>query len=173
MKRVFSLALCAIMMAVCSANVQAQDEPSKKQRKSREEIAEAQARHIAHELAFDDATAQKFIATYCEYQKEMWALGPKEHREPKGEMTDAEAEQAIKNRFEQSQKILDLREKYYKEYSKFLSPKQIERVYELEQQAMRRLSDHRHGQKKQGHRPAPQRRGPQDLPAPSQRHPRP
>ena len=169
MKRVFSLALCAIMMAVCSANVQAQDEPSKKQRKSREEIAEAQARHIAHELAFDDATAQKFIATYSEYQKEMWALGPKEHREPKGEMTDAEAEQAIKQRFEHTQKILDLREKYYKEYSKFLSPKQIKRIYELEQQAMQRLGNHRNGHGKQGHGEARQGR----RPAPSQRHPRP
>ena len=107
MKRTLTFALCAIMMAVCSANVQAQDEPSKKQRKSREEIAEAQARHIAHELAFDDATAQKFIATYCEYQKEMWALGPKEHREPKGEMTDAEAEAESKRKLEHMRAVLN------------------------------------------------------------------
>lgn len=167
MKRLFTFALCAIMMAVCSANVPAQDEPSKKQRKSREEVAEAQARHIAHELAFDDATTQKFITTYQEYQKEMWALGPKEQREHKGEMTDAEAEQAIKDRFTHSQKILDLREKYYKEYSKFLSPKQIERVYELEHRAMSRLGNHRNGPAKQGHH-APQHREPQGRMAPPQ-----
>ena len=57
-------------------------------------------------------------------------------------MTDAEAEQAIKSRMERSQKILDLREKYYKEYNKFLSPKQIQRVYELEKQSMKRLARH-------------------------------
>jgi hypothetical protein len=67
-------------------------------------------------------------------------------------MTDAEAEQAIKQRMERSQKILDLREKYYGKYSQFLSPKQIERVYELERQAMQRLArhgktSHRHQQK--------------------------
>ena len=45
MKRVFTLALCAIMMAVCSA--QAQEKPSKEQRISREELAERQARHSA------------------------------------------------------------------------------------------------------------------------------
>ena len=59
--------------------------------------------------------------------------------------TDAEAEQAIKQRMERSQKILDLREKYYKRYSQFLTPKQIERVYELERKTMQRLS-------KKGHR---------------------
>ena len=171
MKKVLTFALCAIMMAVCSVSTQAQDEPGKKQRKSREEVAEAGARHIAHELAFDDATAKKFIETYCDYQKEMWAFGPKEHRDHKGEMTDAEAEQAIKQRFEQSQKILDLREKYYKKYSQFLSPKQIKRIYELEQQDMERLGNHRNGHGKQGRR-APQHHNPQDRPTPPQhRHP--
>ena len=53
MKRTLIFALCAIMMAVCSA--QAQNEPNKEQRISREELAEKQARHIARELAFDDA----------------------------------------------------------------------------------------------------------------------
>ena len=55
-------------------------------------------------------------------------------------MTDAEAEKEIKARMERSQKILDLREKYYKEYSKFLTPKQIQRVYDLETQGMKRLA---------------------------------
>lgn len=60
--------------------------------------------------------------------------------------TEAEAEQANKARMEQSQKILALREKYYVEYSKFLTQRQIERAYELEQQVMRRLARHHHRQ---------------------------
>ena len=142
MKKMLSFALCAIMMAVCSTAVQAQTEQSKKQRISREELAEKQARHIAHELALDDATTQKYVATYCAYQKEVWALGPRVKRHSSANATEAEAEQANKARMEQSQKILDLREKYYKEYSKFLTQKQIERAYELEQQTMRRLARH-------------------------------
>ena len=146
-------------MAVCSVSTQAQDEPGKKQRKSREEVAEAGARHIAHELAFDDATAKKFIETYCDYQKEMWALGePKKHDEPV----------SIKERLDHSQKILDLRKKYYKRCSEFLTEKQIERAYELEQQAMKRLANHRRGHEpaRQGHRPS------QGHPTPPQpRHP--
>ena len=51
-----------------------------------------------------------------------------------------QAQQAITDRFERSQKILALREKYYKRYSTFLTQKQIQRVYEMERQMMRRLS---------------------------------
>ena len=131
----------AIALYTFSINLSAQT--AQNQRISREELAEKQARHIAHELAFDDATTQKYIATYCAYQKEVWALGPRGKNLRKGNTTEAEAEQANKARFEQNQKILMLREKYYKEYSKFLTQKQIERAYTLERQMMRRLS-HKH-----------------------------
>ena len=152
MKNIVRIALCAIMMAVCTTAVQAQNNtPSNKQRMTREQLAEAQAKHISHELALDDATCKKFIDTYIDYQKEVWALGPRLKKHDKDSQTDAEAEQAIKQRMERSQKILDLREKYYKKYSAFLTQKQIERVYELEHRAMQRLS-------KKGHR-APRGKG--------------
>lgn len=143
MKKMLSLALCAIMMAVCSTAVQAQTEKSKKQRISREELAEKQARHIAHELALDDATTQKYVDTYKACQQEVWALGPRVKRH-QDNVTEAEAEQANKARFEQSEKILKIREKYYKEYSKFLTQKQIERAYELERKSMNRLAKRHH-----------------------------
>ena len=129
----------AIAMLFSSINMSAQS--NNQQRLSREELAEKQARHIAHELALDDATTQKYVATYKAYQQEVWALGPRVKRH-QANASEAEAEQANKARMEQSQKILDLREKYYKEYSKFLTQKQIERAYELEQQTMRRLARH-------------------------------
>ena len=135
-----SMMVIAIAMLFSSINMSAQS--NNQQRLSREELAEKQARHIAHELALDDATTQKYVATYCAYQKEVWALGPRVKRHSSANATEAEAEQANKTRMEQSQKILDLREKYYKEYSKFLTQKQIERAYELEQQVMRRLVRH-------------------------------
>lgn len=140
MNKMISMMVIAIAMLFSSINMSAQS--NNQQRLSREELAEKQARHIAHELALDDATTQKYVATYCAYQKEVWALGPRVKRHQSENATEAEAEQANKARMEQSQKILDLREKYYKEYSKFLTQKQIERAYELEQQVMRRLVRH-------------------------------
>ena len=145
MKKVFSILLTAIMMMAFSTAVFAQEndaQKNKKQRMSREQMAEMQAKHIARQLALDDATSQKFVETFGAYQKEVWALRPqgKQHGKKKSEMTDAEVEKSIKDQFDHSQKILTLRQDYYKKYSKFLTPKQIQRVYELEKQSMNRLS---------------------------------
>ena len=152
MNRMITLMALAIAMMTLSVNSFAQT-ADKKQRISREQLAEAQAKHIAHDLALDDVTTLKFIKTFCDYQKEVWALGPRVQGK-NTDMSDAEVEQAIKARMDRSQKILDLREKYYKEYSKFLTQKQIQHVYELEKQTMKRLG--RRGQ--MGRRPQPGQR---------------
>ena len=141
MKNLLKINIMAVLVLVFCTMATAQDH---QQRMSRERLAEKQAKHIAHELAFDETTTQKFIESYCAYQQEVWALKPRHKSEP---TNDEEAEQAIKERFERSQQILDLREKYYEEYSGFLTQKQIQRVYELERQAMNRLEKrYRHKQ---------------------------
>lgn len=143
MKNLLKINLMALLVLVfCSMGV-AQDKQDKHQRMSREQLAEKQAKHIAQELAFDEATTQQFVETFCAYQQEVWALGPRPQNEPSN---DEEAEQAIKERFERSQQILDLRQKYYEEYSKFLTQKQIQDVYKMERQVGDHLKQHRgHG----------------------------
>ena len=155
MKRIINFLLMVVAFVAFSIPTFAQDNNTK-QRKSREQMVEAQAKHIAKEMAFDDAVSARFVKTFCEYQKEVWALGPR-HQKPQGQkakpQSDADAEKAMKERFAHSQKILDLREKYYDEYSKFLTPKQIQRVYQLERQMMQRLSKQRTGQRPGGRQP--------------------
>lgn len=41
--------------------------------------------------------------------------------------------------------MLDIRNKYYQEFSKFLTQKQIEQMYEKERKMMKRLSERRRG----------------------------
>ena len=128
-----------VAMMTVSTSVCAQA-PNQKQRLSREQLAEKQAQYIAHDLGLDDMTCSKFIDTYTQCQKEVWALGPRPHHK-KGEVkTDAQTEQEIKQRFEMSQKILNIRQKYYKKYSQFLTQQQIQRVYKLERQMMKRFA---------------------------------
>ena len=136
MRSIFKILLFAMTMITLGISAYAQKD--NRQPKTREQVAEAQAKYIAKEMAMNDATAEKFIATFCHFQKEIWALGPRPKRESP-DPTDAETEQAIKERFVHSQKILNLRQKYYEEYSRFLSQKQIIRVYELEKKMMDRL----------------------------------
>ena len=112
---------------------------------SREELALKQAEHISTELAFDGATSKKFKEAYCSFQRELWALGPSLGKQ----QSENPNEEEMKQRFERSQKILDLRKKYYAIYSTFLTQKQISRMYEIERDMMRRLSQ----PKPQGSRP--------------------
>ena len=112
---------------------------------SREELYVKKACYISNELAFDDETSKKFKETYCSFQQELWALGPSLGKPKSENPTDDE----MKQRFERSQNILDLRKKYYGIYSTFLTQKQISRVYEIERDMMRRLTQ----PKPQGARP--------------------
>lgn len=124
---------------MCTTTVLAQT-PNKKQRISREQMVEIQAKHIAEDLALDDKTNKKFIDTYSRYKKEIWTIAPKPGKKMnKPSETEEQAAQKMRERFERSQKILDIRDKYYKEFSKFMTQKQIEMMYEKEKKIMQRL----------------------------------
>lgn len=137
MEKIIRTLLLAVMMTACCVTTNAQDKG--KQRISREQLAETQARHIAQQLAFDDETTTKFVDTYSRCQKEVWSLAPRKRVGKGASKNDRETEEAIEERFDRSQKLLDIRKKYYKEYSKFLTPKQIQRVYSIEKNMMKRL----------------------------------
>lgn len=124
MKQLFRIILIAIMIVASGATAVAQNNSG--QRLSREELATKQAQYIAHELALDESTTNKYVETYCQYQREVWALGPR-----KGLTTE--------QRLDRSQKILDLRKKYYHIYSGFLSEQQIDKAYKLEKKLLNRM----------------------------------
>ena len=47
-------------------------------------------------------------------------------------MTDEKIDKLIKMRFEKCRKVLDIREKYYNEFKKILTPRQIMKMYAVE-----------------------------------------
>ena len=146
MKRIIRIMALAMFMVCMSMGANAQNKQKKDgSRMSVEQLTELRAKRIAQALALDDATAQKFTTTFCACQTELYAAN-KAMKENKGkkrsEMTDAEIETIQKDRFKQSRKLLDLREKYYGEYRKFLSARQVQRVYELEKQDFKKFASH-------------------------------
>ncbi len=159
MKTIMKLWLVAALMLMGTATISAQN--NQRQRLTREELADKQARHIAQTMAFDEATTKQFVETYTACQKEIWALGPRMKGARKQantqQQTEAEAKQDIALQFERSEKLLQIRQKYYAEYSKFLTQNQIKRVYVLERQMMKRLANHRPA-RKPGQRQASQMR---------------
>lgn len=128
-----------VYLLVCLAMAVSATAQTPQQRMSREQLAETQAKYIARELAFDDILSSQFVTTYCECQKEVWALGPRSGKDC-----------SMQERFDRSQKLLDIRQKYYRLYSRFLTDRQIENVYKLERRMMHRMqSKHKENGRKQ------------------------
>lgn len=151
MNTIIKNSIMAVAAIFLSISLSAQDNA---RRISREELAVKQAEHISETLAFDKATSDRFKEVYCNFQKELWDLGPSLGKQ----QSDNPSEEEMKQRFERSQKILDLRKKYYDIYSTFLTQKQISRVYEIERDMMHRLAPqggkhHKSGEpaKRRGH----------------------
>ena len=141
MRDAIKLWLWVIDMMPCASVMFAQD--GSRQRISREELAQVQAKRIAKQLAFNEQKSKKLEEAYCQCQSEIWQLGPRLGKQASlqpADTTEAAVEQNLKQRFERSQKILDIREKYFTIYSAFLTPKQIEKVYMLEKEAMEQLA---------------------------------
>lgn len=128
MKKFFQIVLIALTVLVCGMSASAQT--SSGQRLSREELAVQQAKYIAKELALDVATTQKYVDTYCQYQRELWNLGPRH-----GLTTE--------QRLERSQQILDLRKKYNTIYRGFLSEQQLDKAYKIEKRLIDRMGSHK------------------------------
>ena len=132
-----------VSVTICCGTMYGQGRPDRGKRMTREQLAAVQAKHISDALSLDDETSDIFIDTYCRFQEEIWALGPRPGRyEHKTDSTATaeEIDRAIQDKFERSRQILEIREKYYEEYSRFLSPKQIQEMYEIERRMMDRLS---------------------------------
>ena len=102
MKQIIKFSLAILMMALCSIPVNAQNsqpQSNQHQRMSREQLAKAQANYIARQLALDDATADKFVSTYCDCVKEFWALGPRVKQNRKSGNTDSPTALSAARRF--------------------------------------------------------------------------
>jgi hypothetical protein len=161
MKKNIIMILASLALMVSGTSAMAQDkaegrrsrkenvENTERQRPSREEMSTMMAKRIAEQLAFDDATTEQFVKTYSEYQKEVWASGPGVRRMGADkEMDEKTAEQMNQERLEHQKKIQEIRSKYYDEYSKFLTQKQINKVEEIEKEMRRKMMDEHRGQRR-------------------------
>lgn len=110
---------------------------------------EQRAAHMSQILGLDDATSVRFSALYEQYRQEMRATHQKYRRIKPAKkkdggpvrLTDEQVKKNIETSFALSQSILDIRKKYYREFLKIITPRQIERLYELEKKDGERLRE--------------------------------
>ena len=161
--------MAALLIGSQTISAQNKDNKDQKQRPTPEQMMQRQANQMVKTLMLDDATAAKFTPVYEGYLKALrecrMMIRHERNRRNNAEAkqtakpvpTDAEIEKQIKDQFAQSRKILDVREKYYNEFRKILSPKQIMKIYQTEKSnanKFRKEFDRRKGQKHgQGKRP--------------------
>lgn len=96
---------------------------------------EQQVRHYSEVFELNEEQAQQFGTLYKAYNKQMRAIYDQYRHERTAEgttLTDEQIEQRILDNFAQSRAILDVREQYYQEFRKFLTPSQINQIFEDE-----------------------------------------
>ena len=128
MRKILFIALTLLL----TVSVSAQQPATKPDGKAR---IEQQVRQYTAAFSLNEQQAQQFGTLYKAYSKKMKAIHqlyrserPVEGAEP----TDEQIEQRILDNFAQSRAILDVREQYYKEFRKILTPKQINKIFEDE-----------------------------------------
>lgn len=93
-----------------------------------EKIKEAKWAYIIYELQLDEKRANRLLPIYRAYEDEKKAIfrgSIKQLLQDDSEMTDEKAEQLMNAKFENAQKLLDLKEKYKKEFLKVLTPSEV------------------------------------------------
>ena len=94
-----------------------------------------QAKTYVTEFGLNEAQGKQFTDLYHAYNKKLHAIHQlyRSDRPAEGEtLTDEQIEKRILDNFAQSRAILDVREQYYKEFRKILTPKQINKIFEDE-----------------------------------------
>jgi hypothetical protein len=137
MKKYLFMVMAAVMMLGGSITVNAQVAQNGKERVrlTEDQIIQKRTEKMVQTLMLDDATSAKFTPIYSQYLKERLEcrnMKPKHMGTDINTKTDAEVDKMIQDNFAQSHKILDIREKYYAKFHKFLTPKQIMKIYQVE-----------------------------------------
>ena len=155
MKKFLIIALVALM----AGNVYAQEQ-TEARRPDKEKMTKMQIKRIVKELALDNYTAEEFTKTYTLYKEECNKVnekypvlppmdfdgdkpakkGKKDAEEPMLP-TDEEVEKQILDGFARERELLNLKEKFYKEFCKILTPQQIQKMYRMENAPRQRMQN--------------------------------
>jgi hypothetical protein len=121
-----------------AANAQENEKTQKRPQFNAARMDSMQCHRMVDELMLNDATTAKFETLYMNYLAEMRTLRAPQDKMNKGEdqkeawkeQSDADVQKMLEDRFDKELKMVNLRMKYYKEFKRILSPKQIARIFQ-------------------------------------------
>lgn len=127
MKKIY----CVLISLLFALGVVAQ-QPSRRQGMDR---VGQQIKHYVETFNLNETQTQQFDTLYKAYCKQLLSIRVKYQNDNDNEratLTDEQIEQLILGNFAQSRDILNVREQYYKEFRKVLTPSQINTIFEDE-----------------------------------------
>ena len=108
-----------------------------------ERIIEAKFHKIRVDLQLDQASAEKLRPLYLKYEHEVANIDFKKlgklMKLDADSLSTAEADQLIVNQLENARRLIDIREKYYKEFRTVLAPQKIIKLYQTEAELRRKV----------------------------------
>lgn len=110
-----------------------------------ERIARAKLNEIQLKFKLDAATFDHFRPIYMKYEEEISGIDfrkmAKLMKVNPDSLSASDAELLINDQLESAKKIISLREKYYKEFRKVLSPQQILKLYQIEAELRKEITE--------------------------------
>lgn len=163
MKTISKLILGVLLFTSHSAFSQGHKKNHSKHGPSFEKLEEMRLKFVSKKLDLSDTEEAKFKPLYEKYRKECLALmggsGENPHKRPTEEsitkMTDQEAKAFIENHLAQKRKMLNLKEKYFKEFSEIMTYKKVALLFQAEIDFQRKLfkTMRKGGEKRENRKP--------------------
>jgi len=109
----------------------------------RERIIQVKLRELKVNLKLDQVAFDQFRPVYLRYEREVSGIDFRKMarllRVEADSLSTEEADQIIVSQIESAKSLIALREKYYKEFRKVLSPQQIIKLYQTEAELRKKV----------------------------------
>lgn len=109
----------------------------------RERITQAKLREIKLSLKIDSAKFDEFRPIYLKYEHEISGVNFKDlarlTKVDADSLSAEEADRLIVNQLNAAKRLINIREKYYKEFRTVLSPQQIIKLYQTEAELRKKV----------------------------------
>jgi len=109
----------------------------------RERMVQAKLREIKLSLKLDQATFDQFRPIYLKYEREISGVNFRNlarlTKVNADSLSTEEADQLIVNQLESAQKLISIREKYYKEFRTVITPQQVIKLYQTEAELRKKV----------------------------------
>ncbi|MDP4268576.1 MAG: hypothetical protein Q8909_00470 [Bacteroidota bacterium] len=136
--------LSITLLLLLSAQMSWSQQPGRLGENLRQRFMQIKLREMRRELNLSEERFEQFRPVYIRFEQEKQQSskgilrGAKAMRD--GDLTNEEAERLFREQNEKARKLIDLREKYYDEFLKILSPQEILKMFKTDVEIQRKIT---------------------------------